>query len=258
VASGDDAAEVPDVRDEDEAAVSELLLPDGLRSEEAGEGGRWLGNYRGGVGGPVGRGDRANSLRAVDVTPGEELGVLGVQPLAGAKTLGGNGGSRDSWCTPQWLARLIGEVDLDPCSNERSHIDAKLTCVYELDDNGLLDDLDAPGWFSCAGSLIAAPGAWRVYVNPPYSRGQVLRWVRHYKHTRFIFLLRWDPSTEWFSELIGATTHVWFPDRRINFEPPPGVKSSSNPFPHALYLRDPEPVLLTRLRDTGYTFRLDN
>ncbi len=181
---------------------------------------------------------------------------------------GGSGGAegRDGWATPLWLAEIIGSVYLDPCSNPRSHILARNTCSLETGGNGLFvcekGVLTGPGWWSELDPEyeILYSQAWAdhtVYVNPPYARGQVIRWVRHYRHTRFIFLLRWDPSTDWFSELHPHCTHVWFPDQRINFEPPPGVKSSSNPFPHALFMRDPSEELLTRLRGAGYTFRID-
>ena len=145
---------------------------------------------------------------------------------------------RDSWCTPRWLADIIGRVDLDPCGNERSHIDAESICR-------LVDGEDG---------LATLPKSYhRVFINPPYSRGQVLRWVRHYLNTDFIFLLRWDPSTEWFAELAPRCAAFWFASRRINFEPPPGVRGGSNPFPHALYLANyPEGEFLNGLRGAGY------
>lgn len=153
--------------------------------------------------------------------------------------------SRDSWCTPQWLAEALGGFDLDPCSNEHSHIwaDRKGGLVYGLD-----------------GLRFNPPSTERVFINPPYSRGQVARWVAHYKHTDFCFLLRWDPSTAWFRELMDVTNYVWFASRRINFEPPPGIASSSNPFPHALYFRSRPPtsleglgITLTNQRDSSLT-----
>ena len=148
---------------------------------------------------------------------------------------------RGSWCTPKWLADLIGRVELDPCSNERSRIDTAQRCT----GRGQLDD----------GLRAIVPAVWRVFINPPYGPGEVVKWVRHYRHTCFIFLLRWDPSTEWFDELIGHCTHVWFPaGRRVNFEPPPRIESSSATFPHALFLRAPTPELLTRLGAAGRIF----
>lgn len=147
---------------------------------------------------------------------------------------------RGSWCTPKWLAELIGRVDLDPCSNERSHIIAPSECNLAAGLDGLAIDV--------------SDGS-RVFINPPYGPGEVLKWVRRYRRTNFIFLLRWDPSTKWFDELISYCTHVWFPrGRRINFEPPPRIRSSSAAFPHALFLRNPTPELLTRLPRAGRVF----
>lgn len=147
---------------------------------------------------------------------------------------------RNCWCTPLWLALLLGWVELDPCSNGRSHIKADVS-LYE-DDDGL---------------TYIAPASWRVFINPPYGHGQVIRWIRHYVHTRFIFLLRWDPSTAWFQELLPQCDYVWFPPSRVDFEPPPRIRESSNPYPHALYLRDPPEDLLERLKGAGYLFRVD-
>lgn len=138
---------------------------------------------------------------------------------------GGSGASerRDSWCTPRWLTDLIGQVDYDPCSNERSTVRA-----HTKND----------GLYGYDGLKQLAADSCKTFINPPYSRGQVARWVEAYKNTDFIFLLRWDPSTAWFAELMKVTEYVWFAERkRIAFEPPPGVKSSSNPYPHALYCR---------------------
>lgn len=140
-----------------------------------------------------------------------------------------NGGSRDpnrgSWCTPKWLADLIGEFDLDPCSNERSHIRVGRTFSLEAGQDGLAESKRV------AGNL-------RVFVNPPYERDSVLRWYRAYKHTRWCFLLRFDPSTDWFDLIYDAAELIAVPrGRRVNFEAPPGVKASSNAIAHALYYR---------------------
>lgn len=149
-------------------------------------------------------------------------------------------------------------MSLDPCSNGRSHIQADHKCDLQLGGDGLYQGAheEGPGWYHRGKTLGHVDTKHTVFVNPPYGRNDVIKWVEHYRHTRFIFLLRWDPSTRWFSGLLPYCTHVWFPSRRINFEPPPGVKSSSNPFPHALYLRAPKvrsrSELLERLRPHGY------
>ena len=151
--------------------------------------------------------------------------------------VGGSGDpNRDSWCTPRWLTDIIGPVSLDPCSNPRSTVRAERSYSLEAGQDGL-----------AYGHMFNS--TTRTFINPGYSRGTVLKWVRNYLHTDFIFLCRWDPSTEWFALLMLYTTDVWFPDRRIDFVPPPGVKSSSNPYPHALFFRSEAPA---RFHARGY------
>lgn len=153
---------------------------------------------------------------------------------------------RDSWCTPFAIAQDIGTWDLDPCSNARSHIQATRTYDLARDEDGIklarfVKDTD------------------RVFINPPYScaAGGVLEWVRAYAHTRFCFLVRLDFSTQWFDELYKLAMGIYVPRReRVQFEPPPGVEASSNPFPHGLVyarfadvstpVRDPEKYLVLR------------
>ena len=69
-----------------------------------------------------------------------------------------NSDSQD-WCTPpkyvHAVRRFFGEIFLDPCSNERSIVNAKTE--YMLPD---IDGLHASWDFST------------IYVNPPYGRDQ--------------------------------------------------------------------------------------
>lgn len=143
---------------------------------------------------------------------------------------------RSTWCTPQPLARKLGAWDLDPCSNDRSHIEALRT--FDFDRRGQ-DGLKLARFVS---------RRWRVFINPPYARGQVPLWVEAYAHVRFCYLLRFDPSTDWFSSLIARCELVCLLRDRINFEPPPGVEDPpGSPFPHALFYRrasDATPAIL--------------
>jgi hypothetical protein len=197
--------------------------------------------------------------------PGE-LGLCGVDRggvVTVVNPVGGTGGAgRDSWCTPEWLADVVSgeyEIDLDPCSNERSLILAKQAVTLKHDSTGIADPA-RPGTYRVDGAVRAAGTLARVFINPPYSRNAVAQWVRHYGHTDFIFLLRWAPDTTWFGELWPKCWGAWFPKKcevnpsgRINFEAPPGVDTSSNPFPHALYLKsEPKGKFLDRLSATGY------
>lgn len=133
---------------------------------------------------------------------------------------------RNTWCTPRTWALAVGHWDLDPCSNERSHIQAARTFRLDHGQDGL------------ALARTVAP-ATRVWINPPFGRGEVIRWVRAYRHTRFCFLVRLDPSTEWFDALINASETLLVPrGERIEFDAPPGVRPSKNPFPHVLAYAD--------------------
>lgn len=154
---------------------------------------------------------------------------------------------RSTWVTPIDLARKLGPWDLDPCSNERSHIIARKT--FDLERRGQ-DGLRLARFVS---------RDTRTFINPPYTRGQVELWVDAYAHVRFCFLVRFDPSTEWFRKLISRTEIVLVLHDRINFEPPPGVvphHKMSNPFPHACLVRDERDVT-PALRNLCYVLRPD-
>jgi hypothetical protein len=130
---------------------------------------------------------------------------------------------RDEWVTPRKLAHMIGSWDLDPCSNPWSHILA--TRRFSLRHG------------QCGIALSRfVPVSWRVFVNPPFSHGQVIRFVRAYRHTRFCFLVRHDPSTDWWAELWPHVGMMATPMERVAFEPPPGVEEApgGSPFPHVL------------------------
>ncbi len=149
-----------------------------------------------------------------------------------------NAPDRDTWVTPRELALKLGRWDLDPCSNERSHIISDRR--FELErckQDGIV-----------LGRFVARSA--RVFINPPYSHGHVERWVDAYAHVQFCYLLRFDPSTEWFAKLWPRVELICVLRERINFDPPPGVETKhklSNPFPHALYFKracDATPAIL--------------
>lgn len=140
--------------------------------------------------------------------------------LADAEDDGRPHPDRDTWCTPLLYALALGRWGLDPCSNERSHIVSDRTFRLANGQNGLVL------------AKFVSPRT-RVFCNPPYS--DVLPWVLAYGHTRFCFLLKFDPSTKWCRELLARTGLILFPEDRIKFEPPPGVEATSNQFPHGFF-----------------------
>jgi len=158
---------------------------------------------------------------------------------------GGDGGDapppdRDTWCTPRWITEAIGPWDLDPCANERSHVQALVQYLLSRGEDGL----------ALATEVTADR---RVFINPPYS--DVMPWVQAYRHTRFCFLVKFDPSTRWFTELLAQTDLVLFPRRtRIEFEPPPGIpRDGGNQFPHGLFFARADDAL-PEIRAACFTF----
>jgi len=124
------------------------------------------------------------------------------------------GFSSDEWCTPADLAHDLGPFNVDPCSNNRSHIHAATR--YSVVKNGL-----------------TVPWLGSVFVNCPYSAPMpwCTRLVEH--PDAFCALLKLDPTTRWFALLVdsGAT---WAPFRaRLKFERPDKPPMTAN-FPSVL------------------------
>lgn len=191
----------------------------------------------------------------------ERVGSAGAFPPANV-----NGGSgepaRGTYCTPAKYAAAVGPWDLDPFSNPRSHIVSTESCQLERGDNGLLDP-ELAGSYLLAGAdrptgpfdlesddaIVAAArrgqrratASTRVWIQPPYSIVEAV--IAHYGHTRFCALLRFDPSTDWFATLWKLTRVVAIPfGERLEFEGPPEIKTSENPYPHAFYYADERDV----------------
>lgn len=167
---------------------------------------------------------------------------------------------RGSYCTPAYVAHALGRVDLDPFSNERSHVAARISLALERSEDGFGNG--EPGTFLARSeglsdvrsaqfslvmqatplgfTMLRATSATRTWLQPDYTA--VLRAARHYLHTRWVALLRFDPRPEW-QDLVGGAAE-WIgvlsnsPGRSsFEFEAPTGVRTSSNTFPHALYAR---------------------
>ncbi len=151
---------------------------------------------------------------------------------------------RGAWCSPPEYTAAAGSFDLDPFTNPRSTLVSRYACMLERGDDGLgLAHRGDPGMFyrnphaangDGTGGYVRATGSWKVWIQPPYDI--VLAALAHYGHTRFVALLRLDTSTLWFEQLWNLCEVIMVPKRdRLEFVPPPGVKPSSNPFPHGLY-----------------------
>lgn len=163
--------------------------------------------------------------------------------------------ARGSWCTPKDLADAVGPFDLDPFSNPRSHIQATHACM--LEDHGDGFGRGDPGSYKIGGRFPLWSNAFdstRVWLQPPYVKGFVQRAFRHYAHTRWTALLRFDPRPPWWREVYRASELVAVVV--VEFEPPPGVVDlGGNSFPHALYYRRAEDVTPAVLRKAAAVWR---
>lgn len=95
--------------------------------------------------------------------------------------------------TPDWvldLVRAYGPIDLDPCSNPWSRVNAGVSISRHAGDDGL---------------SVAWSGS--VFVNPPYSRGVISAWVEKAIRERenyravgveVLMLIPATPDTKWF------------------------------------------------------------
>ncbi len=118
----------------------------------------------------------------------------------------------DSFCTPKWLAKLLGRFDFDPASNPRSHIDADWSFMLELGHNGLKHRWRGSG-----------------FVNWPYS--DPMPWCEKSIHemsvgncTELVILAKLDPSTQWWNvitENVLGVVDRWDFNERIDFDEHP-------------------------------------
>jgi hypothetical protein len=147
-------------------------------------------------------------------------------------------------------------VNPENCEDRRHH-----------DADGLGGGGGDPFWQCNACGYQTATEFWKVWIQPDY--GFVIEALPHYGHTRFTALLRLDTSTVWFMLMYAGITEadlrnpetrakitkackrtheikpcaplcevIMVPKNdRLEFVPPPGVKASSNPYPHGLYYK---------------------
>lgn len=114
----------------------------------------------------------------------------------------------DEWYTPRTIVEAFGEFDLDPCAPSLDFYTAK-TCFTKADD-GLSKE-----WHG------------RVWLNPPYSRPTICRFVeRMAAHGNGIALLfdRMD-SGLWHDTIFPTATAILIMRGRIGFIRPDGTQA---------------------------------
>ena len=137
------------------------------------------------------------------------------------------------WYTPPKIVSLVvqtlGEIDLDPCSNEgEPNVPARQH--YTKADDGLF-----------------LPWSGRVYMNPPYGRqieqwtGRLVNFYRLDQVTEAIALVPARTDTQWFQPLYDFP--ICFVEGRLIFL---GAEDGA-PFPSALAYMGPHPERFIRV-----------
>jgi phage N-6-adenine-methyltransferase len=114
--------------------------------------------------------------------------------------------NKDCWETPQHLFDLLNlefKFTLDPCCLKET---AKCSKFYTPSDNGLIKS-----WLGET-----------VFVNPPYSRGNIDKWVHKCwmestYGTTVVALLPVSTSSNWFHKYIYKQANIRFIKGRVKF-----------------------------------------
>ncbi|MDN2582369.1 DNA N-6-adenine-methyltransferase [Aquibium sp. ELW1220] len=128
----------------------------------------------------------------------------------------------DEWYTParyvEMAREVMGQIDVDPASNEHAQKTVKAATFYTAETNGLDKE-----WHG------------RVWMNPPYSRALIGRFIGKLlaeyeagRTTEAIVLTNNSTDTAWFHAMTGEAS-VCFPRGRIRFVKPCGSLGRTPP-----------------------------
>lgn len=126
----------------------------------------------------------------------------------------------DERTTPDWLFRVLDDYlhfNLDAAATREN---AKCARFWTKEDDGLKQP-----W---------APGP--VFCNPPYSRGELAKWVHkaafesRERGIVVAMVLPGDFGTKWFQEVWRSARYIWFVRGRVKFN---GMASAAK-FPTAV------------------------
>lgn len=185
--------------------------------------------------------DRVGTLDNKTLLPKKETQGPPPSPAKGAPAILPS--EFDGWNTPPHIVALVkqfgrGEIALDPCSNERSIVDAWV----EL---GAAEDGLHADW-SLQIAAQATPNTL-VYVNPPYDQETLAHVAQHsaaqsLRGCEVIALVPNKSDQAWLAEALDTAAAVCFVAGRVYFWRDGKRFSSSSAFPLVLFYwgRDPE------------------
>jgi hypothetical protein len=114
-------------------------------------------------------------------------------------------------CTPRWLLNRLGKFDLDPCAADPRPWSCARVSFTERDD-GL-----SKKWHG------------RVWLNPPFDRYSVGRWIQRLAdHGNGVALLHARTEAAWFEPIWKSADAILFMADRIHFYKPDGTRHSAN------------------------------
>jgi hypothetical protein len=120
-------------------------------------------------------------------------------------------GKSQSHISPRWILDRLGEFDLDPAAAAPRPWDCAATNYTER-DNGL-----------------AQPWHGRVFLNPPYDRRVVGRFIQKLaEHGYGICLTHARTETSWFEPIWKSASGILFLADRIHFHLPDGTRHPAN------------------------------
>lgn len=107
----------------------------------------------------------------------------------------------NTWLTPPWLIKKLGEFDLDPCAAPEGRFTDCAKDNYTEADDGL-----SKPWYG------------RVWLNPPYGKEAAPFMQRMSEHRRGIALVFARTDTRWFHDTVfNSALYMFFFKGRIRF-----------------------------------------
>lgn len=144
---------------------------------------------------------------------------------------------KDNWRTPPELFDRLSTIfsfTLDPAADHKNHLTKYYYCdPVSFDD---LVQVGAEGWES-AGNCLGADGlagSWvghRVFLNPPYSRGQLAKWLAKASTANAFVccLIPVDPSTKWWQTYVTKAKCIEYLPQRVKYIDPDSNKPIGTP-----------------------------
>ena len=109
-------------------------------------------------------------------------------------------GRSQTYLTPKFIIDALGPFDLDPCAASVRPWDCAAMNYTETDDG------------------LSKPWHGRVWLNPPFDRYQVSKWVnRLAEHGDGILLVHARTETDWFNTIWKRASAIVFLRKRIHF-----------------------------------------